>query len=223
MILNSQQIAERLENGAKHLENKETVAPTHAEQSLIISPAPDLATLRSRHTASIDLRLGTWFLSLRETRLSEIRASRDSTTWSEGELARTHYIPFGESFVLHPGSFVLAATLEWIRMPSDLAAYVVGLSSWGRTGLIIATAVGVHPGFTGCLTLELANTGVIPIRLDPGAFVCQLFFHKCEPVPEVSGSQFAGSRRPRLAQVKLDPIARQLAGRAPTNPQRSFF
>jgi dCTP deaminase len=108
-------------------------------------------------------------------------------------------------------------------MPSDLAAYVVGLSSWGRTGLIIATAVGVHPGFTGCLTLELANTGVVPIKLDPGAFVCQLFFHICSPVSAVSESQFAGSRRPRLAQVKLDPIARELTGRVSKNSQQSFW
>ena len=157
MILNSQQIADRLEQAA-------TVDPDSADKSLIISPTPDLPALRARHTASVDLRLGTWFLSLRETRLSEIGATGDSTTWHEGKLARTHYIPFGQHFVLHPGSFVLAATFEWLRMPGDLAAYVVGLSSWGRTGLIIATAVGVHPGFTGCLTLELANTGVIPIR-----------------------------------------------------------
>jgi dCTP deaminase len=44
-------------------------------------------------------------------------------------------------------------TLEWIRLPKNLAAYVTGKSSWGRRGLIPATATGVHPGFKGCLTL----------------------------------------------------------------------
>lgn len=215
MILNSQELADRLEEGARvGATGKDTESG-----AFIISPTPDLKPLRTRHTASVDLRLGTWFLSLRETRLSEIGATEDGTPWSEGELAKTHYVPFGQHFVLHPGSFVLAATFEWIRLPKNLAAYVVGLSSWGRTGLIIATAVGVHPGFTGCLTLELANAGKIPIRLDPGALICQLFVHTCSTSESVSESQFGGSRRPRLGQVKLDPIARKLA-RLGTRPSQ---
>ena len=35
--------------------------------------------------------------------------------------------------------------------------YVIGRSSWGRRGLVIATAVEVHPGFVGCLTLEITG------------------------------------------------------------------
>lgn len=217
MILNSHELADLLTEG----ERVSSTGIDDDQRALIISPTPDLHTLRAKHTASVDLRLGTWFLSLRETRLSDIGATGDSASWSEGELAKTHYVPFGQHFVLHPGCFVLAATFEWIRMPRNLASYVVGLSSWGRTGLIIATAVGVHPGFTGCLTLELANAGEIPIRLDPGTLICQLFVHRCSPVPCSSESQFGGSRRPRLGQVRLDPIAKKLAagGRPPTQMQ----
>ncbi len=42
-----------------------------------------------------------------------------------------YYVPFGDGFVLHPKAFVLGVTLEWIRLPADRAAYVVGRSSWG--------------------------------------------------------------------------------------------
>ena len=99
---------------------------------------------------------------------------------SEAELTKSYYVPFGEQFILHPGTFVLGVTLEWIRLPRDLAAYVIGRSSWGRYGLIIATATGVHPRFTGCLTLELSNVGEIPIKVKPGASICQLFVHQIE-------------------------------------------
>jgi dCTP deaminase len=60
-------------------------------------------------------------------------------------------------------------------------AYVVGRSSFGRLGLIIATAIGVHPHFFGALTLELRNLGEAPVRLYPGQTIAQLFFHELDP------------------------------------------
>lgn len=53
----------------------------------------------------------------------------------------------------------------------------MGRSSWGREGLVIATATGVHPGYSGILTLELTNLGEIPLRLYPGIAIAQLFVH----------------------------------------------
>src|SRR5436309_13869423 len=114
------------------------------------------------------------------------------------QFTRTQYVPFGSKYVLHPGGFVLGATLEWIRLPKNLGAYVIGKSSWGRRGLIIATATGVHPGFTGCLTLELTNVGEIPIKIQPGMTICQLFIHRVEEhgTGKVDQSQFVARRKP---------------------------
>jgi dCTP deaminase len=50
-------------------------------------------------------------------------------------------------------------------------------SSWGRLGLIVATAAMVQPGYKGCLTLELVNSSESPIALYPGLSVGQLVFH----------------------------------------------
>lgn len=83
---------------------------------------------------------------------------------------------WGESFYLHPGELVLAATLEYIVMPADLTAQVITRSSYGRLGLLSATAVQVHPDFHGCLTLELVNLGEMPLAITPGERVAQLMF-----------------------------------------------
>jgi dCTP deaminase len=56
-------------------------------------------------------------------------------------------------------------------------AYVVGRSTWGRLGLIVATAIGIHPSFAGSLTFELRNLGETPLTLYPGQTIAQLFFH----------------------------------------------
>jgi dCTP deaminase len=128
------------------------------------------------------------------------------------QATKTTYVPFGQDFFLHPRAFVLAVTLEWVRIPGNLAAYVVCKSSWGRCGLIIATATGVHPGFKGCLTLELSNVGEIPIGIKPGISICQLFLHEVSSTDEhVDSSSFVGTRKPMLRRVQLDEFARKLA------------
>jgi dCTP deaminase len=102
--------------------------------------------------------------------------------------------------------------MEWMRIPSDLAGYVVGKSSWGRRGLVIATAVGIHPGFSGCLTLEITNLGEMPIKIMPGMQICQLFLHDVSTDSQNKDqSTFVGKRRPSLGAVRPDPIAEQLA------------
>jgi dCTP deaminase len=127
------------------------------------------------------------------------------------QLTKLHYVPFGRDFVLHPRSFVLGTTLEWIRLPRNISGFVVGRSSWGRRGLIIATATGVHPGFTGCLTLEISNVGEIAIAVKPGLAICQLFLHDVTRLRDyVDQSPFIGRRRPVLGTIVPDAFAEKL-------------
>lgn len=86
-------------------------------------------------------------------------------------------------FILHPGEFVLASTVERVNLPSDLVGRVEGKSSLGRLGLIIhATAGFIDPGFCGQITLEIANLRRVPIVLRPYRPICQISFARCEPV-----------------------------------------
>ena len=111
---------------------------------------------------------------------------------------------------------MLGITLEWLRLPKNLAGIVTGKSSWGRRGLIIATATGVHPGFAGCLTLELTNLGGIPISIEPGMEICQLFLHEANSETQTADkSQFLIRRKPTLGNVIVDDFARRLSGQIP--------
>lgn len=199
MILGADQIADLLDEG------------TAGDDPLVITPQPDLDTLRESGSAAVDLRLGTWFLKLRESRIGLLKMAEPAELVTESRFAELHYVPFGEQYILHPRSFVLAATLEWIRFSKRLAGFVVGRSSWGRRGLIIATAIGVHPGFTGCLTLELSNVGELPLELKPGTSICQLFVHRVESESHhTDRTAFLGFRRPVLGPIKLDDVATKL-------------
>jgi dCTP deaminase len=196
---------------------------------LQIVPTPHTDSLRSSQSASVDLRLGCWFTTFRSTQSSHFSTFRRDSVVTSGVIAPTaaqqeksHYLPFGSPFILHPGQFALGVTLEWLRLPSDLSASVSVRSSLSRHGLMLATATGVHPGFTGCLTLELSNIGALPIEIAPGIAICQLFFHQLEiqeKTVSLSGS-LAGNRRPVLRQVVADEIAQKL-GQPPTGKRNS--
>ncbi len=142
-------------------------------QKLVITPLLDPIRQLAPGAAAVDLRLGQEIM----TADPEVLACMDPLTDQHETLLgylRNTYLPLGGEFILHPRQFALAATLEYIRVPRGLAGHVVGRSRWARVGLIIAMATFVHPGYSGCLTLELQNLGDVPMQLSPGFTVAQL-------------------------------------------------
>ena len=84
---------------------------------------------------------------------------------------------YDDSVEIEPGQFKLGHTLEHITLPNDIAALVAGRSSVGRKGLLIHTVAGwIDPGFSGQITLELANVGDKVISFDEGKRVGQIVF-----------------------------------------------
>ena len=83
-----------------------------------------------------------------------------------------------------------------VTLPDDVAARVEGKSSLGRLGLLThATAGFVDPGFSGHVTLELANVATLPIKLYPGVKIGQFcFFRLSSPSEHPYGSAKYGSR-----------------------------
>lgn len=116
--------------------------------------------------ASIDCRLGQNFLLLEDTTMHIITMD-EQIRYREVE---------GDNIILPPHSFLLATTLEYVRLPHNLTAFVEGRSSIGRMGLFIQNAGWVDPGFEGRITLELYNANSLPIRLQAGRRICQLVF-----------------------------------------------
>jgi len=191
---------------------------------LTIVPCPEIDALLARGATSIDLRLGRWLRSFRQTRVQSVSLVGSNPSERQQALGRSkeHFVRFGEKFVLHPGRFVLGVTLEWLRLPAGVSGYVTGKSSLGRHGLVIETAAGIHPWFSGCLTLEMANVGEVPLELYPGMLVCQIFLHETKPHEHENGEhriaqlgRFHGSRKPTLPEPKSDEIFQRLSAPEP--------
>lgn len=157
MILSDIDIKKRLDDG-----------------SVKISPLPDLETALG--TVSVDLRLGNDFIIYRRTSRPYIDIKKLE---SFEDLTENIVKKDDEPFVIHPGDFVLGATLESVQLPADLAGRLEGRSSWGRLGIVIHSTAGkFDPGWNGRLVLEISNIGVVPIMLYPGMRICQLLFEQ---------------------------------------------
>ncbi len=142
--------------------------------------------------SSIDLRLDNKFRVFKQSAIEYIDTKnfddKELVTYNIGKIRVREYensilYENVDSFVIHPGEFILASTLERVEIPHDIVGRLEGRSSLGRLGLIIhATAGYVDPGFKGKLTLEIGNVGKLPIKVYPNMRICQLVFEKmCSP------------------------------------------
>lgn len=150
------------------------------ELSTKIFITPFLSDKQIGH-ASVDVRLGNTFIIFKRAKyagLDVLHESKEKLASKIGEFQERVYVPIGEKLFLHPQQLVLGSTLEYVRLPNDLVAEVVGRSSWGRLGLILSAATLIHPGFAGVVTLEMANLDDVPIPLIPGLRIAQLVLTK---------------------------------------------
>lgn len=137
-------------------------------KELQIVPAPDESQMQP---ASIDLRLGDEFVTFRsEGSVLDVTRAVDDVEFELGDM-----------FVLRPGAFVLATTIETVTLGSSLLARVEGRSSLGRLGLAVHITAGfIDPGFSGKITLELYNHNPNSLRLRKGMRICQIVFGRLE-------------------------------------------
>jgi dCTP deaminase len=155
--------------------------------------------------ASVDLRLGREFRVFRNHRMPYVDVKDENA-----QLTELVKIEGNNPFILHPGEFALAVTLERVEIPDDLVGRLDGKSSLGRLGLIVHSTAGfVDPGFKGRLTLELTNILNLPITLYHEMPVSQISFVQLttpaeKPYGSSDGSKYQGQTGPESSRYYLN-------------------
>src|ERR1700754_706821 len=156
--------------------------------------------------SSIDVRLDRLFRGFNNPLSTHI-----DPAIQQDELTSLVEVPDGQPFVLHPGEFVLASTMEVISLGDRLAGRLEGKSSLGRLGLLTHSTAGfIDPGFSGHVTLELSNVANLPIMLWPGMKIGQLCIFRLSSAAEnpygsaAAGSRYQGQRGPTPARAYLN-------------------
>lgn len=200
MILSDRDIKERLADG-----------------TIKVAPAPDLdAALGS---CSLDLRLSSKFRVFKSTatpyidpqdketfeQLTDLVDVAESGPAVQPLLPNTPKGP--RAFVLHPGEFVLGLTHESVTLPDDIAARIEGKSSLGRLGIVIHSTAGhIDAGWTGHITLEITNIGMVPVLLHSEMRFCQLAFEQLStpadvPYAKKKTNKYAHTTEPGASRI----------------------
>lgn len=150
-------------------------------KKIVISPFPDFSTQLG--ACSIDLRLGNSFRVFEHSKYSHIDPSKKDYS---NEITREITVKNGSSFIMQPGDFVLAITLERLTIADDLMGRLEGRSSLGRLGIVVhSTASIFDPGWDGNPVLELGNLGRMAVELKPGMKICAMTFEELSSKADV--------------------------------------
>jgi dCTP deaminase len=170
------------------------------EGRIKITPSPDLATQLG--SVSIDFRLGQTFMVFEHSRHSFIDPRQPQ---SIGDAMRTILVAEDEPFIMQPGDFALASTIEALELPDDLLGRLEGRSSIARLGITVhSTAAVFEPGWVGTATMELSNLGRMAVALYPGMRICAFSFETVSspvmtPYSAKRNAKYAGQITPRAS------------------------
>jgi len=168
-----------------------------------IRPSPDLKTQLG--SCSLDLRLGNTFRLFNHSKVAYIDpldpAKNGKNATKEVKVKKK------EPFIMQPGDFVLATTIESVQLADDILARLEGRSSLGRIGIIVhSTAAIFDPGWRGKVVMELGNLGRMPVALYPGMRICSLTFEEVSSKVEIpywkkKGAKYVDQKGPEPSKL----------------------
>lgn len=175
------------------------------EKRIVIDPAPDFKTQLG--SCSIDLQLGYAFRVFEHSKYPYIDPSKKDYT---SEITKKVTLSKGESFMMQPGDFVLAVTLERVRIPNNMMGRLEGRSSLGRLGIVVhSTASIFDAGWDGKCVLELGNLGRMAVKLTPGMRICAMSFEELSSEADIpyinkASAKYVGQKEPEESKLALE-------------------
>jgi dCTP deaminase len=153
---------------------------------IVISPLSK-DTIREN---GVDLRVGNEVARFKKT----------DEVYEEGKDIRSFFeIEKGDEFIIHPNEHVLLVTEEYIKLPSDVMAFVNLRSSFARLGLFVPPTI-VDAGFEGQLTIEVVGSQ-FPVKLKRGTrFLHLIFARTLTPVENPYNGKYQGQQGVTLSR-----------------------
>jgi dCTP deaminase len=106
----------------------------------------------------------------------------------------------GDSCEIPAGGYVLGRTVEYLRIPRDVLTLCVGKSTYARSGILV-NVTPFEPEWEGFVTVSIANTTTIPVRVFANEGLCQVLFFQSDEPCEVSYKDRKGKYQ---AQKKIE-------------------
>lgn len=173
--------------------------------SIRITPKINIQTQLG--SCSVDLRLGKQFRVFNHSTVAYIDTAKSKKV---ADMMREVNLKSGQPFILQPGDFVLATTVECIRIADTLIGRLEGRSSLGRLGIVVhSTASIFEPGWDGVVVMELGNLGRMPVALYPGMRICSMTFEQLSsparvPYSKKKSAKYHGQKTALVSRISED-------------------
>lgn len=153
---------------------------------------------------SLDVKLGnrfSWYTNYREV----INPYSEKSV-NEGMMSAT-----SDQMEIQQHDFFLAETVERITLPDNVVASIEGKSSLARLGITIHQTGGwIDAGFSGTITLEIANLNPRPVLLCAGMPIGQIVFYETEsaevPYDKKPGAKYQNQTGPVASRFYKNQI-----------------
>ncbi len=144
----------------------------------------------------LDLRLGDEVCQL-------IESNEVLDPYSEDvDLSKYYRCWKASEFVIEPAKRYLLTTVEYIKVPPELMAFVELRSTFARLGLLMPPTI-IDGGFEGRITIEISGSS-FPIKLRAGTRFLHVVFAKVSsPIQRPYGGRYQGQKGVTLPKLPI--------------------
>jgi dCTP deaminase len=87
--------------------------------------------------------------------------------------------------IIPPNNFVLARSVEYFRIPRNVVTVTAGKSTYARCGIII-NVTPFEPEWEGFVTISIANTTPMPVKIYANEGLAQVLFFESDAECRIS-------------------------------------
>ncbi len=91
----------------------------------------------------------------------------------------------GDACIIPRNTFILARSLEYFKIPSNVLALCAGKSTYARIGVIV-NVTPLEPSWEGYLTIAISNTSNSPAKLYANEGIAQVVFFESDEQCQVT-------------------------------------
>ncbi|MDR1523346.1 MAG: dCTP deaminase [Endomicrobium sp.] len=103
-----------------------------------------------------------------------------------------------------PNSVILGKTIEYFRIPRDIVTIAFGKSTYARCGIFV-NVTPFEPQWEGYVTLSIANTTSLPVKVYANEGIAQVLFLEASEVCKTSYADRKGKYQTQktITQAKI--------------------
>ena len=116
-------------------------------------------------------------------------------------------ISLQDGYILKPGQAILACSSENIKMPKGYMGLLQTKGSLARLFITIHCCDGqIESGYNGKVTFEICNMGTIPVKLNTGQNIAQMFIFKTSCDDEIYEGKYNNADQPTISNKRYNNL-----------------